>query len=154
MKKSTLCLVSLLGASALALSTVLCSGRILHTPPRDYANSWSEEDHAALPFRAGVNISGLEGEWYFRHAMRILLQPKTYTNIRAQGFDRICAATPAGSSMRWFQWTRPSLWASRNSDVVTAIFVTDAMSKSVDSVVPSRHHRKCVPVLSPTANAA
>ena len=47
------------------------------------------KENAVLPFLAGINVNGLEGDWSYRRAMNILSDEATYENIKRQGFDHI-----------------------------------------------------------------
>jgi len=85
MKKIALWTVlALCGISAAVLVSRGCRGDMGETPP-----PLELTDKYKLPFTAGVNINGLEGEWYFPHAMRVLSDESTYVNVKNQGFDHI-----------------------------------------------------------------
>lgn len=47
------------------------------------------QENAVLPFSAGINVNGLEGDWSYKRAMSILSDETTYENIKRQGFDHI-----------------------------------------------------------------
>ena len=63
--------------------------------PIDYdasvAKAYSEKllENSTLPFSAGINVNGLEGEWRYDYTMKLLSDTDTYENIKKQGFDHI-----------------------------------------------------------------
>ena len=63
--------------------------------PVDYDSAKADEykavaqENAVLPFSAGINVNGLEGDWSYKRAMSILSDETTYENIKRQGFDHI-----------------------------------------------------------------
>ena len=90
-------LISVLSAITMAFSSLMPSPKKEETvaTPVDYditkAEAYKAEakENAVLPFLAGINVNGLEGDWSYRRAMSILSDEATYENIKRQGFDHI-----------------------------------------------------------------
>ena len=86
--------LSVFGIIAMTFSSMFSAPQ-KNVTPVDYDSAKADEykavaqENAVLPFSAGINVNGLEGDWSYKRAMSILSDETTYENIKRQGFDHI-----------------------------------------------------------------